>query len=45
MVNLDPMSLASKLKLFPKKQANGKRANRDILEDCNKLAFVRANRL
>jgi hypothetical protein len=39
------MSPTSKLTSFPKKQAKVKKANRDILEDCNKLALLRANRL
>jgi hypothetical protein len=39
------MSPTSKLRPFPKKQAKGKKANKDILEDCNKLALLKATRL
>jgi len=39
------MSPTTKLMPFPNKQAKVKKANRDILEDCNKLALLRANRL
>jgi hypothetical protein len=39
------MSPTSKLRPFPKKQTKDKKANRDILEDCNELALLKANRL